>query len=187
VKKNSNNCINRKRKRRKTCSVESIEQCRKAFELVQSVRNSSYLYASIDVGNAILKKTQQLLPSRMTPKELGLLLNGLSKQRIHFNKGLTLRRNTMSLLADTTTSNQMIRNFDAQGISMIVNALAKVRLSNEKLFEMIATKAIAIIGKFNAQGLSNTVNAFSKMRYHHPELFETAVIASIAIIDEFNA
>ena len=180
-KKNASN-HQQKRYKKKRKRIQSIEECRSVFELVQYVRQSSDLFTLDNGGKMVFEKTKLLAP-KMKPKDLALLLSGLSKQRVR--SGQNFHRNTMSLLVDMTMS--QIRKFNAQNISLVVNALAKKRVQNRLFFDAAANRAIVIIDTFNAQDLAITVNAFANMKHDNPELFDKIAIAAIPIIDTFNA
>ena len=59
-------------------------------------------------------------------------------------------------------------------MSMILNALARKRIKNDKVFSQIATAAVPIIDTFTSQRLSNAINAYAKMNMdinHNPNSF----------------
>ena len=84
-----------KRHKKKRKRIQSIEECRSVFELVQYVRQSSDLF-TLDNGDKMVFEKTKLLSPKMKPKDLALLLNGFSKQRVR--SGQNFHRNTMFLL-----------------------------------------------------------------------------------------
>ena len=64
--------------------------------------------------------------------------------------------------------------FNAQGISNMVWAYAKVDKPHALLFEAMEDQVVAFrhLGEFNSQNLANTVWAYASAGVSHPKLFE---------------
>lgn len=165
-------------------AIRSIQKCRNSFELVCLIRTSKNIsFASSHASKTLLEKIRQLA-STMNIRNVSGLLNCLSKESIPYETRKPYHH-LMNFLAEFS----MNKMDDCTGkeLSIILNALAKKGIKNNKLFSKIAAKAISIIDTYNSQDLAITANAYAKMRQYHPKLFDEIATASIPIISTFKA
>jgi hypothetical protein len=84
------------------------------------------------------------------------------------------------------TSQAHIKNFNPQGLSILILAYAKLNHNSPELFDAIAKAAQACIRDFNPQDLSNTAWAFATLKHKAPLLFDVIARTSQARIGSFN-
>jgi hypothetical protein len=164
--------------------LRQIETCDDTHALSEIVRSTSNLFDRPAAVKVFCRRLNTLKP-KMRNRDISGLLNKLSKVNLSTTKSKRIRQKLMVDLSDLAIDK--MHCLSARDISLVLNALARRNIRNDKLFQKAGEVALSRANEFNPRDISATVNAFAKMKYQQTEFFEAIAEVAIALIKSFDA
>jgi hypothetical protein len=168
-------------------SVESVslskqlDACQNGSELSKFLRQNPSAFYQSQEFQKLVDKVDSLQKMKMKPIEVSGLLNALSKASTSARE-----KHRLVLLELSHLAKRLLKHYQVKDISIVLNALARRNVQNDKLFQQAGKILVSNISTMNPQDMATATNAFAKLQHPNPDLFHAVATAAIPKIQDFT-